>query len=363
MGESAAAHRDRGLTFGFITEVPAVVSGDRHSEFDVTNRIRVSSVDAVREAVQSLLGSTYPQASLDVLWIAFHDFRRLFRGRYPGYVGCDTLYHDIQHTLDMTLAMARLLTGYERSCDPADRLGFRRAFMGIVCALFHDAGYIRRDTEDRQRNGAEFTGVHVSRSAEFLSGYLPRLGFEDLAPIAARVVHFTGYEIALDELELDDPRDSLVGHLLGSADLLAQMADRCYLEKCRDRLYGEFVLGGVAIREEPGGGTLVQYRSAIDLLRQTPLFFEHSARQRLDKSFNGAHRYVEALFDGRNPYLEAIEQNLSYLGELIRTENWAGLRRRPPCFTILPKPLETVSGLVSRYLARYNVSAEALAIA
>ncbi len=218
-GRIYAAHRDRGRTFGFIGEVPAVVGSDRHSEFDVTNRVRVSSVDAVREAVQSLLGNAYPQASLDVLWVAFHDFRRLFRGRYPGYLGCDTLYHDIQHTLDMTLAMARLISGYERSCDPADRLGFRRATMGIVCALFHDAGYIRRDTETVQRNGAEFTGVHVSRSAEFLSGYLPRLGFEDLGPVAERVVHFTGYEIALDELELDDPRDSLVGHLLGRPEI------------------------------------------------------------------------------------------------------------------------------------------------
>ena len=43
-----------------------------------------------------------------------------------------------------------------------------------------------------------------------------------------------------------DPRDRKLGHLLGTADLIAQMADRCYLEKCRDRLYPEFVLGGIA---------------------------------------------------------------------------------------------------------------------
>ena len=36
----------------------------------------------------------------------------------------------------------------------------------------------------------------------------------------------------------------MVGHLLGTADMIAQIADRCYLEKCRDRLYAEFVLGG-----------------------------------------------------------------------------------------------------------------------
>ena len=65
--------------------------------------------------------------------------------------------------------------------------------------------------------------------------------------VASMIVHYTGYELDLDTIELDDPRDTLCGHLLGTADLIAQMADRCYLEKCRDRLYKEFVLGGVAI--------------------------------------------------------------------------------------------------------------------
>ena len=47
----------------------------------------------------------------DKLWLAFYDFERLFTGRYPGYLGCDTTYHDMQHTLDMTLALARLVAG------------------------------------------------------------------------------------------------------------------------------------------------------------------------------------------------------------------------------------------------------------
>ena len=49
------------------------------------------------------------------------------------------------------------------------------------------------------------------------------------------------------EAQVADRRDITVGHLLGTADMIAQMADRCYLEKCRDRLYAEFVLGGVAL--------------------------------------------------------------------------------------------------------------------
>ena len=150
-----------------------------------------------------------------------------------------------------------------------------------------------------------------------------------------QIVHFTGYEIALDRLELENPRDSALGHLLGTADLIAQMADRCYLEKCRDRLFPEFVLGGIAI-EEHRGRSVVRYRSGRDLLMQTLDFYQNSARYRLEKTFGRAYRYAEVLYRGDNPYVVFIQKNMSYLSKLIETGNWDGLRRRPRCFTALP---------------------------
>ena len=324
----------------------------RRSEYDVTDTVRVSNADEVRDVVTALYQQTYPGAPVDALWIAFHDFRRLFAGEYADYLGCDTIYHDRQHTLDMTLAMARLVSGHERSCAPEDRLGETRALMGLVTALFHDSGYVRREREPQPLNGAEYTKHHVSRSAAFLSKYLTQIGLPELAPIAAQVVHFTGYEISLDAIELEDPRDSIVGHLLGTADLMAQMADRCYLEKCRDRLYAEFVLGGIATQMVGAEVRKQRYESGIDLLRQTPQFYGESAKDRLERKFNRAYRYVEPLFEGRNPYLDAIDRNLAHLTQVIANGAWAELRRRPPCFTALAEPLETVSGLVSRELAR-----------
>lgn len=322
----------------------------RPNEYDVTGRVRVCLTAEVRDAVQAIFQQTFPNQSFDLLWVTFHDFERLFRGQYEDFVGCDTVYHDIQHTLDMSLAMARLIAGYERSHAPADRLGFERAVVGLITALFHDSGYIRRRSEVDVLNGAQFTGRHVSRSAAFLREYLPRIGLGHWADIAAQVVHFTGYEISIDEIELAEPKDSLMGHLLGTADLMAQMADRCYLEKCRDRLYAEFVLAGVATRPARNAPK-PQYTSGIDLLRQTPGFFHHSVHDRLDRTFNRAYRYIEVVCDGRNPYFEAIEQNLAYLDRIIRGDEWDLLRREPPCFTVLDEPLAHVSGLVSRYLA------------
>ena len=328
----------------------------RPNEYDVTGRVCVSSPNEVRDAVQAIFQQAYPGCSFDTVWMAFHDFHRLFLGRYSDYLGCDTVYHDIQHTLDMSLAMARLLAGYEMTSAPADRLGHERAVVGLIAALFHDSGYIRRRSETAILNGAEFTGFHVSRSAEFLRTYMPQIGLVNQAPIAAQVVHFTGYEMSLDDIELDDPKDSLMGHLLGTADLMAQMADRCYLEKCRDRLYAEFVLAGVATRAV-ASQTKIQYESGIDLLRQTPEFFRLFARERLEKKFNRAYRYMEAVCDGRNPYFEAVEQNLAHLDRVIDADEWEKLRRQPPCFTVLAEPLAHVSGLVSRYLARFMMPA------
>lgn len=333
----------------------------RRNEYDVTNTVRVSSVDAVREAVEELFSLACPGAAFDPLWMAFHDFRRLFRGQFEGYVGCDTLYHDQQHSLDVTLAMARLLAGYQQSCAAADRLSVERVMMGLVCALFHDAGYIRRIGE-RQRNGAELTNCHIARGAEFLGSYLPRIGLSASVPAARQIVHFTGYEISFNDLELDDPRDSIVGHLLGTADMLAQMADRCYLEKCRDRLYGEFVLAGVAVELTGGHERLVRYASGNDLLRKTPGFWEESARARLEQSFNRAYRYMEPLFNGQNPYMLAIEHNMAYLRRLLDADRLDALRRRPPVFTVLPKPVESVSALVSRHLASLDAPASSLAL-
>ena len=338
-------------------------AADRRNEFDVTNTVQVSSAAAVRDAVHALYREAFPHTAFDRLWLAFHDFEQLFDGKLPGYEGCDTVYHDRQHSLDMTLAMARLLVGYHRSCEDTDRLGDERTMTGIICALFHDAGYIRRSNEPPRANGAEFTTWHVSRSAEFLRQYLPKIGLSEWGAIAARVVHFTGYELNIDDIELDDPKDSLVGHFLGTADLMAQMADRCYLEKCRDRLYSEFVLAGVAISgtqaaSNKAGG--VQYSSGIDLLRKTPEFYAHMAMSRLDNKFNRSYRYIEALYDGRNPYFEFIERNLAHLERVIETDGWDRLRRNPPCFTVLEHPLKSVSALVSRKLADLNAPASAL---
>jgi hypothetical protein len=326
----------------------------RRSDYDVTNTVKVSSAQDVRDAVQSLLVATWPGLDFMPVARAFHDFEMAFTGRMPGYFGVDTVYHDQQHTLDVTLAMGRLLAGYERAhAGKATALGAERARLGILLALFHDIGYLREKGEDAQ-NGAEFTRNHVSRGARFMEYYLPTIGFAHWTRIASEIVHFTGYEKTFDEIgaKVSDARDIRLGHLLGTADMIAQMADRCYLEKCRDRLYPEFVLGGMAMTTTALGERGVRYASGLDLLRQTPQFMEETIQKRLDAAFHSDYHYLEVLFDGRNPYMETIQRSLGFLRQILRSESWRMLRRTPQVFAQGPDPLTIVRGLMSSYFRR-----------
>ncbi|MBC7984999.1 MAG: hypothetical protein H7Y02_14215 [Candidatus Obscuribacterales bacterium] len=323
----------------------------RRSDFDVTNTVQVSSPEAVRRAVVDLFSQQWPKHSFTQLDTAFRDFERLFTGKFPRHFGCDTVYHDMQHSLDGTLASARIIVGHERSRPAVEQLGAERAVLGIVTALFHDAGYIRREDDAEQRNGAEFTLNHVSRSAQFLADFLPSIDMTEWVPVATRIVHFTGYEMQFEQIILNDARDRRVGHIVGTGDLIAQMSDRCYLEKCRDRLYPEFVLGGIALsRDATTGQPRVKYSSGLDVLRQTPDFYNQILASRLDGEFGGAYRYVEALYDGNNPYLDAIERSLAYLQDILGSGQWPMLRRDPPCFTWEKDPVQNVRTLVLGHL-------------
>jgi hypothetical protein len=300
---------------------------DRLNQNDVTNRINVEDPGRVRDAVLTLFAERYPGADLAPLRRAFYDVKALFAGGFPGYLPCDTPYHDLRHTLDMTLAMARLLDGHDRSQAPEDRIGPRRAMLGVIVALLHDSGYLKRASEAYVENGAVFTKIHVSRSGDFLARYLPQLGFAEEAGAAAKLVHFTGYEIDIDDILLHDPKDRLLGCLLGTADLLGQMSDRMYLEKCREFLYPEFVWGRIARETLADGREIVRYASPEDLMLKTPGFYEYVARARIEKKLGGADRYAEAHFDGPSLYQAEIDRNMRFLKEAIEQADLKRLRR------------------------------------
>lgn len=300
------------------------------NEYDVTRNVRTTDPVAVNREVDRIFLGLYSEASTRPLDQAFSDVTRLFKGEFPGFHACDTAYHDIQHTLDVTLAMARLVDGYERT-----RSGGMGSFnaemfqLGIVTALCHDIGYLREEQDMRARNGAEYTLTHVSRGAQFLRSYLPKLGLGKLSEVAANLIHFTGYEIPVHKIPVHDPTYRVLGNLLGSADIIAQMSDRCYLEKCRDRLYPEFLAAGIARKREPDGSEQVVYSSGADLVLKTPGFYR-GANQRLENDLAGFYKLAEHHFGGQNLYVDELAKNIRFAQEVCSEGDTSALRRVPP---------------------------------
>jgi hypothetical protein len=286
-------------------------------KMDVSGSVNVTDPQSVCDAVLAILNRRYPGFDFAIIKRLYADFAALYRGELDGFLACDTTYHDIQHVLDVSLAMARLLDGYDINHSGADQLGPELAVIGMIVALFHDAGYIRRANETAIRHGAEYTKIHVSRSARFMAEYLPGIGRADLIELTGKLVHFTGYEVSPDQIELNDPQLRLLGNLVGTADVIAQMADPAYLEKCRDRLFPEFELGGMARQTLEDGSEKVVYESAEDLLIKTPQFIKATITGRLDGHFDRLYRQVEAHFGGANLYMEALERNCQHLEALI----------------------------------------------
>ena len=302
-------------------------------------RCRSSSPPKVREAVAELFAALYPSSSFDAVWLAFHDFERLFRGRDPGYHGVDTTYHDIQHTLDMTLALARLVAGYEMQRRDSDRLGPQRAEVAIVSALFHDAGYLRHKVRDAAAvNGAVFTRVHVYAQRS-ISSRLPAAASGSSEFDARCRAHR-----ALHRLRAEPrPRSSSRSRRTASA------------ATCSARRTSSRSSPTVAISRNAATACIPSSSSAASRSTSVRRGAQCSTRPRTtclrrrcrstsDRRGSGSRAtsiactgtWKRSSSDGQSPYVRFIRKNLLFLADLSRGADWSKLRRHPPC--VMPDP-------------------------
>jgi hypothetical protein len=119
----------------------------------------------------------------------------------------------------------------------------------------------------------------------------------------------TGFSMNAESIAFQSEEERLAGWMLGSADLLGQMADRTYLEKLLF-LYREFREGNI-----PGFG------SERDLLVKTLGFYE-TTRRKLENDFGNVQEYLLAHFSARwnldhDVYRDSIQRNVEYLEGMI----------------------------------------------
>lgn len=280
----------------------------KNDKIQLSKLVDMENPRGVLDEVKTIVFMLFGEFDFEPLSRVFRDVVKLFRGEYPGYQRCNTEYHDLRHTTDTMLAMIRLIHGVvlheETLCQ-------KHIALGIVGALFHDTGYIHTQ-DDISGTGAKYTLVHVQRSIEFMDKYfrkknLPREDFKSCRDI----LKCTSLNIKINEIQFKSREIELLGKMLGTADILGQMADRTYLEKLLFLFY-EFQEGNVE------GCT-----QELDILKKTASFYD-TTKKRLVCELGGVNKYMIYHFKERwkidgDLYEDAIEKNINYLKYILAT--------------------------------------------
>ena len=211
----------------------------------------------------------------------------------------DALYHDIEHTMLVTLVGHDILAGraLQRTTTATDYTNF------IMACLTHDIGYVRGIVQGDEDGAyvADLTGrkiqlpvgssdaalapYHVDRSKLFVIERLDAVEEVDAARIA-RAIEYTRFPYApAPNGEVDDLNEE-EGLLLRAADLIGQLGDPHYLRKS-NALYHEF--------EESGLNKQFGYSSPADLFDKYPQFYWNSISPHIQTGI----RYLNVTSSGR----------------------------------------------------------------
>jgi hypothetical protein len=217
----------------------------------------------------------------------------------------DALYHNVEHTMLVTLAGYDIMRG-RALLTPTDASDFAHL---ILACLFHDIGYVRgilkADGEDgyvvdgkggkarlpRGASDAALMPYHVDRSKLFVMDHLAKNKLVDADRIA-RAIEFTRFP----PVETDN-QDNEEGLLVRAADLIGQLGDPHHLRKA-NALYSEF--------EEVGMNRQLGYTSPADLTDSYPEFFWNS----ISPHIQTAIQYLNVTSRGRQ-WIAGIYSNVS----------------------------------------------------
>jgi hypothetical protein len=206
----------------------------------------------------------------------------------------DALYHNVEHTMLVTLAGYDIMRG-RALLVPTDASDFAHL---ILACLFHDIGYVRgilkgdgldgyvvdgKDGKIKLPRGASDAALmpyHVDRSKLFVMDRLANSNVIDAARIAC-AIEFTRFP----PVETDN-QDKEEGMLLRAADLIGQLGDPHHLRKA-NALYVEF--------DEIGMNRQLGYTSPADLTDSYPQFFWSS----ISPHIQTAIRYLNVTSRGR----------------------------------------------------------------
>jgi hypothetical protein len=276
--------------------------------YDLIDLTNPQSILNELKYIVSLMVNDFDHAMLEQIYA---DIKMLFEGDFPGYRASNTKYHDLEHTSSVVLASGRLIHG---AFAEGHSFSAKTIFLGLVGAIFHDIGFIQTDS-DVNGSGAKYTIGHEERSIQFMKEYLSQKSFskQDLDD-CTHIIMCTTLSLEIKDIPFRSNDIAMLGKIVGSADLLAQMADREYLEKLF-MLFKEFEEAGM-----PG------YGSELELLQKTQDFYKYVALQRLSQGFENVSAFMRSHFKNRwdhdrDLYQESIIANINYLKTIVEVCN------------------------------------------
>jgi hypothetical protein len=268
--------------------------------------IDIESPEAVHKEVLHIFRLINPKFDTEQIDRVFKFTVDLYEGKLQEYKACNTDYHNLRHITDTYLAMARLLHGAQLSdANFTDR----EIVLGVTGALMHDTGMIQ-EASDTEGTGAKYTQDHVMLSMDFVEKHAASLLLESQEVIDLRdMILCTDLMVDITVIDFSSEKIELLGKMLGTADLIAQMADRTYLEKLLF-LFHEF-------REAKMG----DFKNEVDFLHQTVNFFEIGTK-RFKETLDDTNRFMAPHFKARwdideNLYFLSLNNQRLYLEKIL----------------------------------------------
>ena len=274
---------------------------------DISKRFSFDSSDEVLHEALEILSLIASDFDAKPVRDVFDAAQRLYLGNFPGYNACNTGYHDFDHAVDSLLAMVRLIHG-----AVLDKISFseRQIIIALTAAILHDAGYIQ-EKSDTRGTGAKYKLNHEQRSMDFLSRHGFEFGLSGEEIAAGRsIILCTDMHTDISAIPFSSARIELLGKMLGTADLMAQLAGRRYLEKLL-YLYHECKEAGI-----------LDYENEVDILRKAVDFYDFFY-ERLRTPLDGTDRFMQMHFASRwgidqNLYHEIIDRQKGYLLKILQ---------------------------------------------
>jgi len=277
---------------------------DNNILYDLTDTSSTAETLAEIKNILLLIDPSPDPSSIEKI---FEDIIRLFDGEFPGYRASNTKYHNLEHTCSVALAAARLIHGLHVQ---GQVFSPRLVQLCLLGAFFHDTGLIQTE-EETEGTGAQHTIGHEERSIAFMKKYLTEKGFsrEDIQD-CSHIIMCTELSLSLTEIPFNSEESRIMGKVLGTADLVAQMADRNYQEKLL-LLFLEF--------EEAG---MEEFKSPLELFSKTEEFYRSVARKRMTGELEGVssaalYHFRERWKIDKNLYEESIKDNIRQMKETV----------------------------------------------